>query len=109
MPRSLRCFLLLLGLTALGCNQCGERRKLFPRLHDRLSRDELQGVIAHEFSHVLNGDMRLNLKLMGLIFGLLVLGLTGRKVLEHTEGGDSIDPSKAVAACSLRKPEAPKK
>ncbi len=33
----------------------------------------------------------------------------GRKVLEHTEGGDSIDPSKAVAACSLRKPEAPKK
>ncbi|GMU44010.1 MAG: peptidase M48 Ste24p [Xanthomonadales bacterium PRO6] len=51
---------------------------------DRLSRDELQGVIAHEFSHILNGDMRLNLRLMGLIFGLLVLGLCGRKVLEHT-------------------------
>lgn len=56
---------------------------------DRLSRDELQGVIAHEFSHVLNGDMRLNLKLMGLIFGLLVLGLTGRKVLEHMRFGGS--------------------
>lgn len=54
---------------------------------DRLSRDELQGVIAHEFSHILNGDMRLNLQLMGLIFGLLVLGLTGRKVLEHMRGG----------------------
>ena len=54
---------------------------------DRLSRDELQGVVAHEFSHVLNGDMRLNLRLMGLIFGLLVLGLTGRKVLEHMRFG----------------------
>ena len=39
MPRSLKCFLLLLGLTAVGCNQCGERRKLFPRLHDRLDGD----------------------------------------------------------------------
>ena len=45
---------------------------------DRLSRDELQGVIAHEFSHILNGDMRLNLRLMGWIFGLLLLGLFAR-------------------------------
>ena len=42
---------------------------------DRLSRDELQGVIAHEFSHILNGDMRLNIRLMGLLFGVLVIGL----------------------------------
>lgn len=56
---------------------------------DRLSRDELQGVIAHEFSHILNGDMRLNIRLMGLIFGLLVLGLSGRKVLEHMRHGGS--------------------
>src|SRR5271168_544212 len=35
-----------------------------------LSRDELQGVVAHEFSHVLNGDMRLNIRLIGLIFGI---------------------------------------
>lgn len=54
---------------------------------ERLNRDELQGVIAHEFSHVLNGDMRLNIRLMGLLFGLLVLGVCGRKVLEHTRGG----------------------
>jgi Zn-dependent protease with chaperone function len=50
---------------------------------DRLNRDELQGVIAHEFSHVLNGDMRLNIRLVGLLFGIMVLALIGRKVLEH--------------------------
>src|SRR5262249_14820869 len=43
----------------------------------RLSRDELQGVIAHEFSHILNGDMRLNLRLMGVLFGILLIGLVG--------------------------------
>ncbi|MFP7722121.1 M48 family metallopeptidase [Lysobacter sp. A3-1-A15] len=48
---------------------------------DRLNRDELQGVVAHEFSHVLNGDMRLNIRLMGVMFGILMLGVAGRKVL----------------------------
>ncbi|GGK12500.1 M48 family metallopeptidase [Luteimonas terricola] len=48
---------------------------------DRLNRDELQGVIAHEFSHVLNGDMRLNIRLMGVLFGILMISLIGRKVL----------------------------
>jgi Zn-dependent protease with chaperone function len=46
-----------------------------------LNRAELQGVIAHEFSHVLNGDMRLNVRLMGMLFGLLVIALIGRTVL----------------------------
>jgi Zn-dependent protease with chaperone function len=46
-----------------------------------LSRDELQGVIAHEFSHILNGDMRLNLRLMGLVFGILCLTVIGRVLL----------------------------
>jgi Zn-dependent protease with chaperone function len=46
-----------------------------------LNRSELQGVIAHEFSHILNGDMRLNVRLMGLLFGLLVIALIGRVVL----------------------------
>lgn len=49
---------------------------------DRLNRDELQGVIAHEFSHVLNGDMRLNIRLIGVLFGILMIGLAGRKLLE---------------------------
>lgn len=49
-----------------------------------LNRAELQGVIAHEFSHILNGDMRLNIRLMGLLFGLLVIALIGRTVLRLT-------------------------
>jgi Zn-dependent protease with chaperone function len=51
---------------------------------DRLSRDELQGVIAHEFSHVLNGDMRLNVQLMGWVFGLFVIALIGRMILQFS-------------------------
>jgi Zn-dependent protease with chaperone function len=46
-----------------------------------LERDELQGVIAHEFSHILNGDMRLNIRLMGVLFGIMVLGMIGRMVI----------------------------
>jgi Zn-dependent protease with chaperone function/uncharacterized tellurite resistance protein B-like protein len=46
-----------------------------------LTRDELQGVIAHEFSHILNGDMRLNLRLMGWVFGILCLTVVGRILL----------------------------
>src|ERR1044072_8601411 len=46
-----------------------------------LNRAELQGVIAQEFSHILNGDMKLNVRLMGLLFGLLVIALIGRTVL----------------------------
>lgn len=68
---------------------------------DRLSRDELQGVIAHEFSHILNGDMRLNLRLMGLIFGLLVLGLSGRKVLEHMRHGGNRKEGNALLLIAL--------
>ena len=44
---------------------------------DTLNRDELQGVIGHEFSHILNGDMRLNIRLIGLLAGILLLGLVG--------------------------------
>lgn len=47
----------------------------------QLSRDELQGVIAHEFSHILSGDMRLNIRLIGPLFGLLVIAFLGRMFL----------------------------
>jgi Zn-dependent protease with chaperone function len=47
----------------------------------RLSRDELQGVVGHEFSHILNGDMRLNLRLIGILFGILCLATIGRILL----------------------------
>jgi Zn-dependent protease with chaperone function len=46
-----------------------------------LTRDELQGVVGHEFSHILNGDMRLNLRLLGLIFGILALSVVGRVLM----------------------------
>jgi len=54
---------------------------------ENLSRDELQGVIGHEFSHILNGDMRLSTRLMGFLFGILVIGLIGRAVLNSTRYG----------------------
>ncbi len=56
-----------------------------------LNRDELQGVIAHEFSHILNGDMRLNLRLIGILHGILLIALLGwillRTMVFAGEGG----------------------
>jgi Zn-dependent protease with chaperone function/uncharacterized tellurite resistance protein B-like protein len=56
----------------------------------KLSRDELQGVIGHEFSHILNGDMRLNIQLMGVLFGILCLATIGR-ILLYVRSGSSRD------------------
>lgn len=56
---------------------------------EELKRDELQGVIAHEFSHIFNGDMRINIRLMGIIFGILMLTIIGRIVLRGGSGGNS--------------------
>ncbi|MDP3846870.1 MAG: M48 family metallopeptidase [Pseudomonas sp.] len=47
-----------------------------------LSRDELQGVIAHEFSHIFHGDMRLNTRLVAVLHGILLLGLIGGQLLD---------------------------
>ncbi len=59
---------------------------------EHLNRDELQGVIGHEFSHILNGDMRLNIQLMGAIFGLLVIAIIGRLVFNFApRGGNDRD------------------
>lgn len=49
---------------------------------ERLDRAELQGVVAHEFSHILNGDMKLNMRLMGWIFGLVMLSMLGRIIFQ---------------------------
>lgn len=48
---------------------------------ERLNRDELQGVVAHEFSHILNGDMRLNIRLIGLLFGIQMLAGFGQHLM----------------------------
>ncbi|KUJ83237.1 Zn-dependent protease with chaperone function [Microbulbifer flavimaris] len=58
---------------------------------ERLSRDELQGVVAHEFSHIFNGDMRLNIRIVGLLHGILVIGLLGYWLLRGTYIGSSRD------------------
>jgi Zn-dependent protease with chaperone function len=58
---------------------------------EQLTRDQLQGVIAHEFSHILNGDMKLNLRLIGVLHGILLMGLVGRQMfrMAHLSGGGS--------------------
>ncbi|MGO8765993.1 MAG: M48 family metallopeptidase, partial [Limisphaerales bacterium] len=56
-----------------------------------LSRDELQGVIGHEFSHILNGDMRLNFRLIGILFGILCLATIGR-ILMRVRGRNAAAP-----------------
>ena len=52
-----------------------------------LDRNELQGVIAHEFSHILNGDMRLNIRLIGLLSGIMILANIGYLILRAGTGG----------------------
>ncbi|CAH1554168.1 M48 family metallopeptidase [Vibrio rotiferianus] len=51
---------------------------------DTFTRDELQGVIAHEFSHILNGDMRMNTRLIGVLFGITCIAHFGHLVLDNT-------------------------
>ncbi|MCY7355108.1 MAG: M48 family metallopeptidase [Lysobacter sp.] len=68
---------------------------------EKLNRDELQGVIAHEFSHILNGDMRLNIRLIGVLFGILMLGLIGRKILQHGRFGGRNKGAGAIMIVAL--------
>ncbi|MCP4958230.1 MAG: M48 family metalloprotease [Actinomycetia bacterium] len=67
-----------------------------------LNRRELQGVIAHEFSHIANGDTRIKTRIIGWIFGITVLTLLGRLLLQHTMWAprrrDSKDNSALVMA-----------
>ncbi len=68
---------------------------------EKLNRDELQGVVAHEFSHILNGDMRLNIRLIGVLFGILMIGLIGRKILWYGGGSGRGRGAAAVLAAAL--------
>lgn len=68
---------------------------------ERLDRDELQGVIAHEFSHILNGDMRLSMRLVGMLFGLGILTILGTRLLRlasRMRSGGSKNAGQAMLA-----------
>ncbi len=54
---------------------------------EQLTRDELQGVIGHEFSHILNGDMRLNVRLMGCLYGIVFVWQAGKQLLRRATAG----------------------
>jgi len=67
---------------------------------ERLGRDEIQGVIAHEFSHILNGDMRLNIQLLGVIAGIVLIGAAGAVLMRG--GGSSSDDRSGRRAWDFR-------
>ncbi|MEM9018594.1 MAG: M48 family metallopeptidase, partial [Verrucomicrobiota bacterium] len=67
----------------------------------QLSRDELQGVMAHEFSHILSGDMRLNIRLIGPLFGLLVIAFIGRMLLYSSNGRSRSKEAGAIVIFGL--------
>lgn len=62
-----------------------------------LTRDELQAVIAHEFSHILNGDMRLNLRFTSLLFGFIFVTQAGYTLLDLATGFNEGDTDKSVS------------
>ena len=69
-----------------------------------LTREELQGVLGHEFSHVLNGDMRLNLRLIGLVYGILVLSIIGYFVMRSAGWAGSVARIPTIAAATIAPP-----
>ena len=70
-----------------------------------LTREELQGVLGHEFSHVLNGDMRLNLRLIGVVYGILVLSIIGYFVMRSAGwAGSSRRAIPTIAAATIAPP-----
>src|SRR6516165_6003876 len=68
---------------------------------NRLNRDELQGVIAHEFSHIVNGDMRLSIRLIGVLAGITALAVIGRTVMYWGSSDDDDDGGFGIALAVL--------
>jgi len=67
----------------------------------RLSRDELQGVVAHEFSHILNGDMRLNIRLIGLLSGIMIIASIGNIILRSSPRSRKGSPPIMLAGLAM--------
>jgi Zn-dependent protease with chaperone function len=68
---------------------------------EQLNRDELQGVIGHEFSHILNGDMGLNIRLMGVINGIMFIYIAGRMLMHSGSSSDRDGNSSAMFGLAL--------
>ena len=66
-----------------------------------LTRDELQGVIGHEFSHILNGDMRLNIRMIGVLAGIVFVGSVGNFLLRSLRGGGEKKGAAPILAAGL--------
>ena len=64
---------------------------------DSFTRDEMQGVVAHEYSHIFNNDMRINIRLMGVLAGILVIGQIGRVMLRSGAHSRSKNSGQAMA------------
>ena len=71
---------------------------------ETLTRDELQGVVGHEFSHILNGDMRLNIRMIGVLAGIVFLGSIGEFV--HAQRAATPTTKRGAAAIFARRPGA---
>jgi len=68
---------------------------------ETLNRDELQGVIGHEFSHILNGDMRLNIRMIGVLAGIVFIGSVGSFLLRSLRGGGEKKGAAPILAAGL--------
>ena len=69
---------------------------------EKLTRDELQGLVAHELSHLREGDTRLNMRLSGMVFGLEMIFNLGQRMCEARDDGHRsllALPGVAVMAC----------
>ncbi len=67
----------------------------------QLNRDELQGVIAHEFSHIFHGDMKMNMRLVALLNGILLIGLIGEFLLRSSNQRAAFRSSKDKSPFAL--------
>jgi Zn-dependent protease with chaperone function len=69
---------------------------------ETLNRDELQGVVGHEFSHILHGDMRLNIRMIGVLAGIVFIGSIGRFAMHAMgRGGGRRQGAAAAFAAGL--------
>ena len=68
---------------------------------ESLTRDELQGVIGHEFSHILNGDMSLNIRLLGTLAGIVFIGSIGAFIMRNLGGSRNSGPALFVLGLAL--------